>query len=157
MIQRLQSILLALAVIFNILLFFMPLSTWVSSSSSTIYELKVIETLQQNKNAVSRITLNMPLILLCSFNILVTLFALLDFKKRIRQARLCHLLILFQLILITLIIYDIEQLNTVAGAEYTWHASAGLFFLAAPVILFLIARKYILKDEALVRSADRLR
>jgi hypothetical protein len=158
MIQRIQSILLALAIIFNVLLFFIPLIEWLpDNKGDALYRLDIIETVQQTATSLSRIMLNIPLIVMCSIIVLFSVFVLFDFGKRRRQARLCYFLILFQLVFISLVIYDFNQISQLTGNNYHWIFNSGIIFLIAPLLLYPAARKYILKDEELVRSADRLR
>lgn len=79
---------------------------------------------------------------------LVTLFL---FKKRIIQAFLCIILILLQMIQIA-IYFNQFDFNSRLG----WTEGVLIFSLINIILIFL-ARRAILKDEALVRSIDRIR
>ena len=92
---------------------------------------------------------------------LVTIFL---FKNRMLQARLnvvnailclgqCALLGLY----ITFIVKGYEPINgmTLAGAE--WFPSVWAAVPLVNIVLLMMATRRILKDEALVRAADRLR
>jgi len=80
-----------------------------------------------------------------------TIFTLLLFKKRMLQARFCFVLILIQMTLVGHYGFNLVQENLY---EMTYPA-LGVSFINS--ILLIFARKAILKDEALVRSIDRIR
>lgn len=73
------------------------------------------------------------------------------FKKRMLQARLCLLSIVIQLVLVGY--YGVQLF---AGVSYPLTYFVFGVSLASILLLFL-ARRAILKDEALVRSVDRIR
>ncbi len=85
------------------------------------------------------------------FSPLLTMTTLFLFKKRILQARLCMVMIVFQ---IAIMAYFIFYLTNAIIFETTYPSLA----VSVLLIVFLsLARRSILKDEALVRSVDRIR
>jgi len=80
--------------------------------------------------------------------ILITLFL---FKKRVLQARMCVLIIVFQISLIAY--YSYHLVNDIIFD--TSYPSLGVSIIL--IVLVFLARRSILKDEALVRSVDRIR
>ena len=80
--------------------------------------------------------------------VLLTVFL---FKKRMLQARLCFLSVVIQLVLVG---YYGVQLFVGVAYPLTYF----VFGVSLPILLLLfLARSAILKDEALVRSVDRIR
>ncbi len=83
----------------------------------------------------------------------VLLFALLSYKHRGRQMRLCDIAVV------------VEVLWVVAFAVfYLWwnddgflRLKASVFFPLGAIILTILARRGIKKDDDLVKSADRIR
>ena len=73
------------------------------------------------------------------------------FKKRILQARLCLLSIVFQLVLVGY--YGVQLFVGVAYLLTYFVFGVSL----VSILLLFLARRAILKDEALVRSVDRIR
>ena len=73
------------------------------------------------------------------------------FKKRMLQVRLCAILLFFQLLLIGFYGYS-YALNTQLTLTYPVVLSSIVHF-----IFLWMARRSTLKDEALVRSVDRIR
>mgnify|MGYP001034795872 FL=1 len=73
------------------------------------------------------------------------------FKKRILQARLCLLSIVIQLVLVGY--YGVQLFVGVAYLLTYFVFGVSL----VSILLLFLARRAILKDEALVRSVDRIR
>jgi hypothetical protein len=90
--------------------------------------------------------------------ILIPLLALVDiflFKKRILQARLNIFLALLCLGYYGVLAIYIWQATLALGVE--WHILTWSSFPLICFVLTLMATRAILKDEALVRAADRIR
>lgn len=81
----------------------------------------------------------------------LSLVCLLWFKKRPIQARLCVLLLMVQVVQIGFYLPSLMQSGG-NGESILVVVLSGIHF-----ILLLLARRGILKDEALVRSVDRIR
>lgn len=157
MIQRIQSVILLLAIICGIMVFILPVFTFEKSAGLPEYSVNAWATSQTDQNVSKDLYMNRPLILMNGIVIILTAAVIFMYKNRKRQAKMCHLLMLLQLVFIALVMYDWELTGKLAGEGYNWKIASGGVFLVLPVILFLAARFYINKDEALVRSADRLR
>lgn len=82
---------------------------------------------------------------------LLTLITLFLYKKRVLQARMCMLIMVFQISLIAY--YSFYLVNNIIFD--TSYPSLGVSIIL--VVFLFLARRSILKDEALVRSVDRIR
>jgi hypothetical protein len=129
MIQRIQSLFLSLALLFSAFVFYF----------FSKFEYVGFFALLFTSNYGFLIT---PL------GAFITLFL---FKKRLLQAILCLVLALLQLVQSGIFIYEV-----VLSGELGLNAILILISLLN-FILLLLARKNIRKDEALVRSVDRIR
>jgi hypothetical protein len=93
--------------------------------------------------------------LLTMIAVFIKLTAMLLYKKRMMQARLCVLNILL------LIAWYIAFAVITLGKQDTLHAvmavSIPASFPAVSIILYVMARHGIMADEKLVRSMDRIR
>lgn len=149
MIQRIQSLWLLSAAAAGVLMFFYPVIQISADSSLHIYEYESIsigglDNIIQSGYIVAGLT---------GITALLSFLNIFFFKKRILQMRICtyiSLLVIFLVILI--VVFTLRTETKVA-------ASIGLSSIL-PVIIFifvLMARRAIRKDEALVRSVDRLR
>ena len=78
-------------------------------------------------------------------------------EPQLQQVKICNITLLFLALLILLFLYESKQVSDLAGENYAASPGWGVAFLTISILLIFSARYYILKDEALVRSADRLR
>jgi ABC-type uncharacterized transport system permease subunit len=85
--------------------------------------------------------------------IVILLIEIFNFKNRILQLKLAianSLLMSVNLLLMTYFIMNLQE-------EYQGGFGVGIFIYALAMILNILARRFIQKDENLVRSVDRLR
>lgn len=152
MIQRKQTLFLLAAVILSIICLCLPLGTFVNnesiSQSATMFNLWI--TMADGSHNYSVWALFAILLITCS----IALIAIFMYHNRIVQSRFC----LFNILLILgwYVVYAVLALNLkeVSG-NYNISFSSILPLIA--LILYFMARKAILSDEALVRAADRIR
>ncbi|MDG1719477.1 MAG: DUF4293 family protein [Flavobacteriales bacterium] len=130
MIQRVQSLFLFFAVLLNtVILFYAPM--FISSEEKKI----IMKDLQYPS-------------LMLVLSTLLALFAIFQFKNRIRQlmiVNLSRLCIAISFLIFILFKEDENQLYY------------GSFLLILPYIILFFSAYFIKKDEKLVRSADRIR
>jgi len=148
MIQRVQSILLALVAIFHILIFFIPVFTWAGYSmpGSDVADLKVITALH-----------NIPVIVINSLIIVFTILVIFQFKDRKKQRSWVRILNLF--IILNIGLYMYYMITFTLEGEYTLLPlkSYGIYLQVISIVLCLIAAGRIKKDDDLVKSVDRIR
>jgi hypothetical protein len=138
MIQRIQSILLTLVIAISIILFFIPLG-----------EKMDIQGALQNIQVKSHIELILIGIIICC----IALYAILMYKKRPLQMKLCRLGLLMSVAQMVVVFLLAEEMP----GEGKVHYLLGTYLTAIQPVLFFIARRFIWKDEQLVKSADRIR
>jgi hypothetical protein len=130
MIQRVQSLFLFFAAIINtVILFYAPIF------------------INSEKNLTIMKDLQYPSLLLV-LSTLLALFAIFQFKNRLRQLMIVNLSRLSIAISFFMLIIFKEEGNQLYY---------GSFLLILPYIILLISSYFIKKDEKLVRSADRIR
>ncbi len=131
MIQRVQSLFLFFAALLNtVILFYAPI--FISSEEKKIIIMK---------------DLQYPSLLLV-LSTLLALFAIFQFKNRIRQLMIVYLSRLCIAISFLIFILFKEDENQLYY---------GSFLLVLPYIILFFSAYFIKKDEKLVRSADRIR
>lgn len=150
MIQRIQTLYLLLVVILGTLLcFFSPIQFLMPQATEYI-SLHALD-----KWPLAVISMAIPLLAL------VTIFL---FKRRLLQARLNVMNVILCLgyyaILALYVAYVVKGYEpiaeqTLAGAE--WYLNLWAAIPLVNIVLTMMATRRILKDEALVRAADRLR
>jgi len=139
MIQRIQSVWLLLASLFNAATFEFPIYTgdWLRDALPNY----IIELNAQTTIWFTIITV------ITGVLALVNIFL---FKNRPLQLRLCYLGIFLSLVLLTLYIIEIGNFDD--GTIALW-----AIFYVAILISFVLAARGISRDQKLVRSMDRLR
>jgi hypothetical protein len=100
----------------------------------------------------------MPLGIFNGIIILVAFLAIFMYKKRILQSKMVKLCILMTVILISLIFFVYSPMvSRLTGAEANYSDGYGLYLILIAFLMLVLANRGIMKDEKLVRSADRLR
>jgi len=149
MIQRIQTLYLLAVVALGIALIWLPVAEFITPEGTDlqIYEL----------SALGGVPLQGLWGLLVT-TALIPLLALVDiflYKKRILQARLNIFLVMLCLGYYGVLAIYIWQAILALGVE--WHILPWASFPLVCLVLTLMATRRILKDEALVRAADRIR
>lgn len=161
MIQRIQTLYLLAVVALGITLFFMPVVQFVSPEEAVelqVYELSAIGLKQVGIDQPQMTNALQGLWGLSLATVLIPLLALVDiflFKKRILQARLNIFTVMLCLGYYGVIAIYIWLAKVSLGVD--WHIIPWASVPLICLILTLMATRRILKDEALVRAADRIR
>ena len=103
---------------------------------------------------------NYPLVILLGSIMLIQAFSIFDFKNRKRQVMMVQIsLILLVALAVGILMYPdmagipVEDSLSDLTIDFNWN----IIFVALPWILTYLAIRKIKKDEAMVRSADRMR
>lgn len=157
MIQRIQSVYLLMAILFNLGMAFLP----VFSINEPDLNLRVYA-FTQSVTDVSGITVTKPAPLLILLSVLVAIVATVSvifmYKDRKKQIRLCYLLYLLQFIIVLLATVWITTTYHISLSELSTKAHPlSMIFPLVSMWWVFIAQRAIKKDEELVRSVDRIR
>jgi len=158
MLQRIQSVFLLLAFLATIALFFYPLAGIYSSLSTYKFYVYGLKNMVPGEASLFSFMTTFPLLLL---NILIgalSMICIFLYKNRILQAKLGRLAILLDIVLIALVFFvyaSIIERNLLASPDYL--DEAGIYFPLISLIFLILANRFIMKDEKLIRSVDRLR
>ncbi|MDF1672619.1 MAG: DUF4293 domain-containing protein [Vicingaceae bacterium] len=157
MLQRIQTIFLALVVILGILASFIPVLSFADADS--VYIMNLYKTVSVSETA-DMLSKNMGVGVLQGVVQLLALVIIFLFKNRSLQMKLAKLNILLIALEIAAIVMYIDTVKSAIG-EAAKDIEIGIKFGAIIPILSLIltylAIHFIKKDDKLVRSADRLR
>ena len=151
MIQRKQTLYLLLALIVTVVCLCMPVAMLEPQGmglSTMIYNLGTVVP-DQGINFS-----NWPLFALLVVTIPLEACAVFLYRKRPMQAKLCVWSIVF--CLAWYVYYAFALLNGF-GHEYTFHLQFAACLPLVAIIALVLARRGIIHDEKLVRSADRIR
>jgi membrane protease YdiL (CAAX protease family) len=146
MIQRVQSIFLAIALIMCLLLFYFPVYRFINDASGNP-ELTATDYRILGKNAL--------LTILNAIVATLTFISIFLFKNRNIQVRIVNLALLLTAVLTGLLFFVADTLS--GGMNQRVEFIAGSYLPIITMICLFIAVRFIKRDEELVRSADRLR
>ena len=161
MIQRIQTIYLLLVVALGITLCFMPVVQFVTSEEAAelhVYMLSALGLEEITNEQCQPAILLQGLWGLLLTTALIPLLALIDiflFKKRLLQARLNIFSVMLCLGYYGVLAIYIWLAKVSIGVD--WHILPWACIPLVCLILIMMATRRILKDEALVRAADRIR
>lgn len=158
MIQRIQTVYIAIASIALIALYFFPLASYLSELSYSKLYLTHLDSLTPGVEPIVKNSVILPLAVFNGLIALIGLASIFVYKKRKLQSKIVKLCILMTIILIALIFFVYSPLvSRMTTAEANFTDGFGLYLILIAIAMFVLANRGIIKDEKLVRSADRLR
>lgn len=158
MIQRIQTVYLALAAIVSILLFFFPLASFYNEMEGN-YRLFIytVQSLDPTPKLQFGSMFTLPMVFFTVISVFFSVTTIFLYKNRPQQSRLCSFNILANVLMVMILFFfyisRIESM-THTDARYHW---IGMVLPLITLMLLILANRGIRKDEALVKSADRLR
>jgi hypothetical protein len=160
MIQRIQSLFLAIAALFGALLLICPIYSLIPGETTfdtAIYTFK-LSGIMSAKGAV-QVLLYQPssLIFIVAAIIALLFVAIFSFKNRKRQMLICKSVNFLILAFIAFLLSETRNLRHVVGPGHALHFDLAAILPLLMVVLVVLAHRAIRKDDELVRSADRLR
>jgi len=154
MIQRIQSVYLLAVVILISMFFFFPFASFLLEQDMSVFHIS-IKGLIPDAGEQKTLLKVIPLIILLIVIIVLTLVTIFLYKRRMFQIRFSIAIIVFLLGLQGLLYYYISVSSHMLGSKTSY--SIIFVFPIISAILSYLAIRGIAKDEALIRSLDRLR
>lgn len=156
MIQRIQTVYLVLAgSVLVLLLLLEPQFATVMGNAGEFY-LTPVSIGLTGEAGDSVVQSSFAIAAVLSFGLFLTIFSIMRYKNRKLQLRLVQFALLIQLVAFGVVFYYADVLGQIAdGNAVNYNPVLGI--IPFNVIFYLLAARGIKKDEALVRSADRLR
>ena len=152
MIQRIQTIYLMLAAIMLGLTFVFPFATYTLDQTDVLFNAYGV-----SKN-VLEVSTFFPYYITIALSMGLALFSILQYKKRkvqITVGRLIYLLLVITIAFIFIDFYSLKGQFEIDSSAVSCGVSMFLPVAALPIIF--MANRNIRKDEALIKSLDRLR
>ena len=155
MIQRIQTVYLIAAFVLMLFPSVFP-AAQLLAAGGYLYELKLTGVFEVQGNAVQLLILYWPLVILLSVILIIHATAIILYRNRKLQMRLCIYNILLQAGLTGLMVFYLTRTFRETGAmEYSYKLPVVFPILA--MILTYLAFRSVRKDELLVQAADRIR
>lgn len=149
MLQRKQTLFLLLAIIVSVICSTFPLGTIESQGMGT--EMSIYSLFVKGDN-ISYCSWPLFAIMLCTYPVAIMAIAM--YKTRKKQAKMCMVAVIINIIWYA---YYAMAILTTFSKMGTFHINITALLPALAIGCYLLARKGILDDERLVRSADRIR
>ncbi len=152
MIQRIQSVYFLLAGIFPAILFFVPVFSFENAGQS-----HVLSAMTFGFTGSPDLHTPWGVVVFTTLSVVLPIFAIFKFKNRPLQIKLAKYTILVHTLLaMTFAVYAWTYIN--GFAQFTsFGIGAGLFFWILAIVLIILAKRAVKRDEDLVRAADRIR
>lgn len=162
MIQRIQSVFLLVAAIIAIVLVFIPYGYVNTTDTQYLFNSLVLKYNYPDGHAVVRVYYVAFTFLVCAA---LSLIALFSYKNRVRQTQIISINMIVYLVALLLVLWicpDVifKKYFAIINTNYEYEFAHKILFvilIAVEAVSLYLANRYIKKDEALVRSADRLR
>lgn len=158
MIQRIQTLYLALAFTAIALLFAFPLAQFFSENGAYVFSVTGLKNMVPGEANAFGAMVFLPIPLVAAGIAVLAVFAVFQYKNRPFQVKLTNMGVLMSIALIMgiffLYIPMIEKkINIVPDYSHAY----GIYFPLVAMVFMVMANRAIKRDEKLVRSADRLR
>jgi len=158
MIQRIQSLFLLGVVVISVLIFFFPLASFLSDYYYYKLYLTDMRNMAPEVEPMFSIYFTMPLLVLNVVAAIVSFIAIFYFRKRMLQIRLVRLAFILEIVFIALIFfYYIPQVEEHLSLTSDYTGVIGIYLPLGSLLLLILANRFIVRDEKLVRSTERLR
>lgn len=157
MIQRIQSVFLFLSALVLGLTFFFPIAEFIGEKDSLILYVFKVVSLVPDSNNVYDLMFVMPLLGIVVAVILLSIVTIFMFKNRNAQLKIIRLLMLLIASMIGIIFLYFYDILEVASGAVPNFVQIGAFAPLVSLIFLYLAYRGVLKDDKLIKSADRLR
>jgi hypothetical protein len=154
MIQRIQSLFLLLAAVCPALLFLLPYAGF--QLDGRHHDLLVCGLTGTEGTGATEGVMSLPTIAVTILCVLIPLYVIFLYRKRLLQIKLAKLTIFLNAGLMVLMFAVADKVSVMlSGSDRSY--SLGAVFPIFAIIFLILAIRSIRKDEELVRSADRIR
>jgi hypothetical protein len=157
MIQRIQTVYLAIAAIALAVAFFFPVMSFINQGQ--IWLEVYLKGFQDNSSPALGLNklLLLPLQLLNAIVIVMAGVSIFLYKNRKMQMRVVRLGIVLILVVVALIFFYFGNILGKATSTIPDFNHTSIYLILVALVMFVMANRSIQKDDKLVRSADRLR
>jgi hypothetical protein len=153
MLQRVQTVFLLASLLLTGALLFVPLAEIISSEGDLyLFDINGVRLMDANAEVIFK---GWPVLVLAVICILLFIVTIFSYKKRVLQMRISTINIFLSLGLSGVIYYFAWHGARILEGSYS--LKTGFILPIISVVLIYLAIRAIARDEALVRSVDRIR
>lgn len=157
MIQRVQSIFLALAAIAMFAMMFSPVWGKADAEGTQLVVLNTKTLIHSQGEEVLQQSSTIYLTVLAFLSAAVAIGSLFSYKNRLTQMKLNVLNSLLLLATVALIAFNTHNAQKLFDPQYIGRFKIGFYLPIVALFFNSIANRFIRKDEKLIKSVDRLR
>jgi hypothetical protein len=157
MIQRIQTIYLAIVAILLALPVVLEVSLASLAIQGGVYNLSPVTVSWMTGGATETVFGSFSIAAAFGLSLFLTIYAILQYKNRKFQMRLIQLAMLLQPIIGAIVFIYADKMSKLTDEVASVSYSPVLIVLLLNILLYYLALRGVKKDDALVRSADRLR
>ena len=154
MLQRIQTVYLLIVAVLIGVLYFFPFASFVVEQDMSMYNLSV-KGLMPDIEGTKPLFRALPLVIIITIIVIMSIAIIALFKRRMLQIKLSIINIVLLVGLQSLMLYFVTVSKHQLGGQSSYNLIF-VFPLIAAIITYMAIRR-ITKDEALIRSMDRLR
>ena len=157
MIQRIQTLYLAIGAIALSVAYFLPLLTFIDNNQIylEVYIKGLVDSSSPSLGISENILIGLQIVVIAV--IVMSVLCIFLYKNRKSQLKLVRFLVGLLLVAIALMFFQLGSAITKAtGIEEDFNHPA-VYLMLVSLVMYVLAFRGIRKDEALVRAADRLR
>jgi len=158
MLQRIQSVYLAIVALASLLLFFFPLANYYNDLHGNYkFFIYGVRCMDPEPKALFSTFFTTPLVILTVVSLIFSVATIFLYKRRFLQIRICAFNLITNLVLIMVIFFFYAtriQSMTLTEPQYNF---LGMSLPLISIVFLILSNRAIRKDEVLVKSADRLR
>ena len=158
MLQRVQTIFLAIAIIGMGVFLSFPIQTKISTGGIEKAELTAVKLTHQRNEVQSQVQPVYYLIILAILVAVVSAYAIFSFKNRVLQSALCAVNSILMTVIMGLVIYfTFYKTAKLFDPALTGTYETGFYGLIAAMLSNVFANRFIRKDEKAVQQSNRFR
>ncbi len=158
MLQRIQSVYLAIVALAALLLFFFPLANYYNDLHGNYkFFIYGVRCMDPEPKVLFSTFFTIPLVILTLASFIFSVSTISLYKKRFLQIRICAFNMITNIVLIMVIFFFYAtriQSMTLTEPQYNF---VGMALPLVSIVFLILSNRAIRKDEVLVKSADRLR
>jgi hypothetical protein len=158
MIQRIQTVYLAFAIVALALLFFFPMATFFSDLAYLKFYLTGIRNTAPGGEIPFGISYVIPLLIAVAVIAVLAGMSISLFKNRLKQIQLTNIAVMINILFILAVLFVyVPLIERKTGIKPDFANGIGIYLPTVSLMFLVLANRAIKRDEKLVRASDRLR
>jgi sterol desaturase/sphingolipid hydroxylase (fatty acid hydroxylase superfamily) len=156
MIQRIQSIFMSFAAIAMIVFIFLPIARYTSGLYLFEQFAYYLHDLTKDEITIFSKMFTLPVLIIAILSALLSIATIFKYQNRLHQLKMLKINIILNIVLMISIFFVYPYIINETTGGYN-NFELGAYFPLLSFTFLILAYRFVLKDEILVKSLDRLR